>query len=163
MNETLRNMTSLYLTKGDRILLLYRQGGRVVNEVWTGSAGGHFEPYERNDPQACTLREMQEEIGLTAQDIEGLALRYITLRRIGSEIRQNYFYFAALRPEVDEHIVSNEGICRWFDIHQLGGLSMPYSARFVMDHYITTGRHTDELYVGAASEDQVVFTPLPRH
>ena len=163
MNDTLRNMTSLYLTKGDRILLLYRQGGRVVNEVWTGSAGGHFEPYELNDPQACALREMGEETGLTVQDIEGLSLRYITLRRIGSEIRQNYFYFAALKPDVDERIVSNEGICRWFDIHALSGLPMPYSARFVMDHYLNIGRYTEELYVGAASEDQVVFTPLPRH
>ncbi len=163
MNETLRNMTSLYLTKGDCILLLYRQGGRVVNEVWTGSCGGHFEPYELNKPQACALREMQEEIGLTPADINGLSLRYITLRRIGSEIRQNYFYFAALKPEVDEHIISNEGICRWFDMDKISNLPMPYSARFVMDHYLNIGRHTAELYVGAASEDQVVFTPLPQH
>ena len=39
----LRNMTSIYLTKNDRVLLLFIEGGRVVNNVWTGSAGGHFE------------------------------------------------------------------------------------------------------------------------
>lgn len=46
MDGRLRNMTSIYLFKGGKVLLLYRQGGRVVNNVWTGSAGGHF---EKND------------------------------------------------------------------------------------------------------------------
>lgn len=39
----LRNMTAIYLLQNDKILLLYRQGSRVVNNLWTGSAGGHFE------------------------------------------------------------------------------------------------------------------------
>ena len=46
MNGKLRNMTAIYLLKGDKVLLLYRQGGKVVNNVWTGSAGGHFEKEE---------------------------------------------------------------------------------------------------------------------
>ena len=36
MDGKLRNMTSIYLFKGKKVLLLYRQGGRVVNNVWTG-------------------------------------------------------------------------------------------------------------------------------
>ena len=43
MNGKLRNMTSLYILKDDKVLLLYRQGSRVVNDKWVGSAGGHFE------------------------------------------------------------------------------------------------------------------------
>lgn len=46
MAGKLRNMTAIYLFKGGKILLLFRQGGTVVNNVWTGSAGGHFEEYE---------------------------------------------------------------------------------------------------------------------
>ena len=42
MSGILRNMTAIYLLKNNKILLLYREGGRVVNNVWTGSAGGHF-------------------------------------------------------------------------------------------------------------------------
>lgn len=53
MDEKLRNMASLYITKGDEMLLLFRQGGRVVNNTWVGSAGGHFEENELNDPKAC--------------------------------------------------------------------------------------------------------------
>lgn len=45
MDGKLRNMTSIYLFKGKKVLLLYRQGGRVVNNVWTGSAGGHLEHF----------------------------------------------------------------------------------------------------------------------
>lgn len=40
MDGTLRNMASVYISKGNKMLLLYRQGSRVVNDVWAGSAGG---------------------------------------------------------------------------------------------------------------------------
>ena len=43
MTGKLRNMTSIYLLKDDKVLLLFRKDGRVVSDVWTGSAGGHFE------------------------------------------------------------------------------------------------------------------------
>ncbi len=46
MDGRLRNMASVYISKGNKMLLLYRQGGRVVNDVWVGSAGGHFEKDE---------------------------------------------------------------------------------------------------------------------
>jgi len=58
MTTTLRNMTSVYIFKDDRVLLLYRQGSKVVNNVWTGSAGGHFEDYELNDPESCPLFDL---------------------------------------------------------------------------------------------------------
>lgn len=61
MDGKLRNMTAVYLAKKDKVLMLYREGGRVVNNAWTGSAGGHFEKNEINDAKACVLREMEEE------------------------------------------------------------------------------------------------------
>lgn len=57
MNGKLRNMASLYISKGNKMLLLFRQGGRVVNNVWVGSAGGHFESFELNDARACVLKK----------------------------------------------------------------------------------------------------------
>lgn len=49
MSERLRNMTSIYITREDRMLLLYRIGSRVVAPSWCG-IGGHFEEAELNNP-----------------------------------------------------------------------------------------------------------------
>lgn len=75
MTGKLRNMTSIYLLRNDKILLLYRQGGKVISDVWTGSAGGHFEEFELNDAKTCVLREMNEELGLREDNIRNLSLR----------------------------------------------------------------------------------------
>lgn len=161
MDGKLRNMTAVYLFKGKKVLLLYRQGGRVVNNVWTGSAGGHFENYELNDAKACVLRELNEELGLQPEDIEGLTLRYITLRSTMGEIRQNYYFFAELKESVDENLSSNEGLCKWFSMEEINSIKMPFTAKYVMEHYCKIGGLTNVLYVGVASPDKVNFCSLP--
>lgn len=161
MDGKLRNMTSVYLSKGERMLLLFRQGGRVVNNVWVGSAGGHFEEFELNDARACVLRELEEELGVKESEIENLCLRYITLRRTKGEIRQNYYFFADLKEDVDERLASNEGITEWFAYSELEALKMPYTSKFVIEHYLKIGRTTNEMYVGAADGEKLVFTVVP--
>ncbi len=161
MNGKLRSMTSLYITKGNKMLLLYRQGGRVVNDVWVGSAGGHFEEPELNDARACVLRELQEELGITEKEISNLQLRYITLRRTKGEMRQNYYFFADLKDGIDEEIVSNEGISRWFPLSELTSLEMPFTAKYVIEHYLDAGRKTDIIYGGIADGEKVVFIEMP--
>ncbi len=160
MNGKLRNMTSLYLIRGEKVLLLFRQGGKVVNNVWVASAGGHFENYELNDAKACALRELQEELGISSQEIDDLSLRYITLRWTNREIRQNYYFFAELKDTVSDNLVSNEGICQWFSLQEALSLEMPISAKYVMNHFCETGRYTSEMYVGITNKDGVQFTKL---
>ncbi len=155
---TLRPMASIYLLRGDEILLLYRQGSKVVNNVWIGSAGGHMEPEEISTPEACVLRELHEELGLTADEITPPVLRYITLRMTGHEIRENYYYFAQLKTE--RELVSNEGTLRWFKPDELSGLPMAYTARYMIDHWLKTGRNTNCIYSGSADCEKVVFTEL---
>lgn len=149
MDGKLRNMTSVYLTGEKGILCLYRMGSRVADKLYIGSAGGHFEPGELNDPKKCVLREMEEELGLTEADVEDMTLRYVTLRLKNGEIRQNYYYFARLRG--DRELKSTEGILRWVPYDEMGCLEMPASARFMMDHYLREGRYTSFLY-GAVTE-----------
>ena len=160
MDGKLRNMTAVYLAKKDKVLMLYREGGRVVDHVWTGSAGGHFEKEELNDAKACVLREMEEELGLESDDIEGLTLRYVTLRYTKGEIRQNYYFFATLKDYVNDHLRSNEGICKWFSIDEITSLEMPFTAKYVVEHYYSAGRLTDKLYVGVATKECVDFLEL---
>lgn len=158
----LRNMTALYLTRGEEILLLWKPEGRAVRQVWCASAGGHFEPDELNDPAACVLRELREETGLGRASLRCFALRYVTLRMSGREIRQNYYYFAALDPDCPfaADPVSNEGTLRWFREEETRGLPMPHSARAVLDHWFREGRTNDLLYGGVAVPEGVRFTQL---
>ena len=157
----LRNMTAIYLLKGDKVLLLFRQGGRVVNDVWTGSAGGHFEEFELNNAKACVLRELNEELNLCESDIDNLSLRYVTLRRTNGEIRQNYYFFANLNENIADDLCSNEGQVKWFSMKDIGTLEMPYTAKYVMEHYCAVGRFSEHLYAGITNEKGVEFIELP--
>ena len=161
MSGKLRNMTSIYLRRGNKFLLLYRVGSRVIGNSYTGTAGGHMEESELNNPRACVLRELEEETGLTAQDVENLTFRYITLRLKNGEVRQNYYFFGELADHVDvETLTSNEGELRWFDSSEVESLNMPHSAKYMILHYIKTGQYTDCLYGGITTETSVEFTEL---
>ena len=155
----LRPMTAIYITRGEKILLLYRIGSRVVGNSYTGSAGGHMEAAEYRDPCACVLRELQEETGLTEDALDGLALRYITMRRKDGEVRQNYYYFAELKAGADVND-SNEGRLEWHDMNALDALPMPVTARHVVEHYLAVGRFDNKLYGGLTTAAGPVFAEL---
>lgn len=158
MDGKLRNMTSVYLTGERGILCLYRIGSRVANNKYIGSAGGHFEKEELNDAKACVLREMEEELGMTEADVEGLTLRYITLRLKDGEIRQNYYFFASLKE--DRELNSTEGNLHWIPYDGLEALTMPASAKFMILHYLREGRFSDILYAGITEAAGTRFVPL---
>lgn len=152
-------MTALYLLRGDQILLLYCIGSRVIGDSYTGAAGGHMEADEFRSPRDCVLRELREETGLTADALDDLRLRYVTLRRKNGELRENYYYFARLKDGVPvQH--SNEGRLEWHALSALSALPMPVTARHVIDHYVTIGRHDDKLYGGVTSGGRTVFSEL---
>lgn len=158
MDIKLRNMTSLYLSGEKGLLCLYRIGSRVADHQYIGSAGGHFEPGELNDPRKCVLREMEEELGLTEADVEGLTLRYITCRLKNGEVRQNYYFFGRLKE--DKGLVSTEGILRWVPYEEVPELEMPASAKFMILHYLKEGRYTEQLYGGITEAEGIRFVPL---
>ncbi len=158
MNPTLRNMTSVFFTRDDGLLCLYRIGSRVANNKYVGACGGHFEESEMKSPTACALREMGEELGLRESDVEDLRLRYMTVRFINGEIRQNYYFFARLKGE--RNLTSTEGNLRWCTWEELETLDMPLSARQMMDHYLKTGRFTDLRYAGITEPDGARFVEL---
>ena len=155
----LRNMTSIYLLDGDNILLLYRIGSRAISDSYIGSSGGHFENDELNDPKACVLRELKEELDLSLEDIDNLELRYITLRGKDDEIRQNYYYFAELKNK-SKKLISNEGNLKWFKLNEIHDLNMPHTALYVTRHYVASGRFNHKLYAGIADINGVKFTEL---
>lgn len=156
----LRSMTAVYLRRGETYLFLHRAGGRVAANTFIGSAGGHFEPRELDDPRACLLREMAEELAVTEDMIANLTLRYITLRAVDGEVRQNYYFFADLLREPNGGLNSNEGTLRWFSLKDALPLEMPFTAAHMLRHYAETGRFDRILYGGIATADGVTFTPM---
>ena len=155
----LRNMTAIYITRGDEMLMLYRVGSRVVEPSWCG-IGGHFEESELNDPYACVLRELEEETGIRRDMMEDIRFKYVTLRLKKGEIRQNYYYFANLKANVELSLESDEGKLRWVPLNQVMEKDMPLTAKFMLDHYLKTGRFDDSLYSGVTRETDMVFTKL---
>ena len=155
MDGKLRNMTSVYLTGDQGILCLFRIGSRVANQMYVGSAGGHFEQGELNDAKKCALREMQEELGLAEADVQDLKLRYITLRLKNGEIRQNYYFFGKLIS--DKKLNSTEGNLHWFTYEEAKDLHMPASAKHMMRHYLKVGRFDENLYAGITDENGTKF------
>lgn len=159
MDGQLRNMTSIYITRNEEMLLLYRIGSRVVAPSWCG-IGGHFEPAELNRARAAALRELEEETGLMEDDLEHLKLRYVTLRLKNGEIRQNYYFFADLKPEAEVNMNCPEGILEWVPCRAVTDRVMPYTAGFVVQHYLEHAIHDDILYAGIAGPNGVDFRPL---
>ena len=154
----LRNMTCLFLTGPEGLLCLYRIGSRVADRMYVGAAGGHFEKDELNDPRACVLREVREELGLGEEDLLRLKLRYVALRLKNGEIRQNYYYFAELAS--NRPLKSTEGILEWISYEKLPELEMPACAKLAVLHYLREGRYTDKVYGAVACREGTRFVPL---
>ncbi len=159
MEIGLRNMTGIYITQGERLLLLYRIGSRVVQPSWCG-IGGHFEEGELNDPKACVLRELYEETGLTEKDLGEITLKYITLRYVNGEIRQNYYFFAALKVKEIDLKHCDEGILEWVGMDRALEREMPFTAKGVLEHYLSKGRYDSKLYAGTTVKEGVLFHEL---
>lgn len=159
MDGKLRPMTAVYILQGEKILLLYRVGSRVVAPSFCG-VGGHFEKEELCDARACVLREMREEIGLGEEDLIGMKMRYVTLRLKNGEIRENYYFFAQLKPDVEITGCCGEGRLEWADMRTVLEKKMPHTAWHMLAHYLREGRYTDLLYGGVTTQDGVVFTPM---
>ena len=138
------------------MLLLYRIGSRVVAPSWCG-IGGHFEAPELNDARAAALRELEEEIHLTEDSLKQLQLRYVTMRLKNGEIRQNYYFFAELKDGVLVDLRCDEGICEWVPYEDVMKRKMPYTAKFVVEHYLEKGRENADLYAGIAHPGGVLF------
>lgn len=155
-----RAMTSIYLyDDNEGMLMLYRIGSRAIKNSYIGTAGGHMEPEEINNPKACVLRELKEEVGLTEDDIENVELRYICLRNKLGEVRQNYYFFAKLKNQ-NLDIKSNEGELKWCTFDEIKKLDMPHTAKYMIKHYIDVGRFNKKLYVGIGNPGKVDFTEI---
>ncbi|WP_350276166.1 NUDIX domain-containing protein [Kribbella sp. HUAS MG21] len=139
-----RHLTSVYLVRDEQVLLLYRRGSRAIADSWVG-IGGHLEPAELTDPTAAALRELHEEIGVTADQLTDLALRYVAVRDTGAEVRTTYYFTTTLLPTASRPTECAEGDLHWFSLTEDPDLDMPPTARIAFRHWLRIGRHDQQL------------------
>lgn len=62
-----------------------------------------------------------------------------------------------MKEYVNENMSSNEGVCRWFSIDEISALEMPFTAKYVIEHFCKVRYATNTLYVGVTTTDRVDF------
>lgn len=140
-----RHLTSVFLVRQGSVLLLYRRGSRVIADSWVG-VGGHVEADEFDDPTAAGLRELREEVGVTADHLDNFSLRYVAMRDTAAELRTTYYFTADLRPDSPIPTECTEGDLRWFELTMdPTTLEMPPTAEVAFRHWLTNGRHDQQL------------------
>lgn len=140
-----RHMTSVFLVRRGSVLLLYRRGSRAIDDSWVG-IGGHVEADELDNPTAAALRELHEEVGVAADHLDNLSLRYVAMRDTGAELRTTYYFTADLRPDAPIPTECTEGDLRWFELTvDPAALDMPPTAGVAFAHWLAEGRHDQQL------------------
>ena len=140
-----RHLTSVFLVRQGSVLLLYRRGSRAIADSWVG-IGGHVEADEHDNPAESALRELHEEVGVTADHLDNFSLRYVALRDTGTELRTTYYFTADLRPDAPGPTECTEGDLRWFELAMdPATLEMPPTAAVAFAHWLAEGRHDEQL------------------
>lgn len=110
--------TLVFLTQGNKVLLLK---GAPHKRLWAGKyngIGGHLEPGE--SPHASALRELREETGLTASALTLRGIIHITLPQPPGII---LFVFTGTTEDTPL-MSSDEGTPTWVDRQDLDTLAL---------------------------------------
>ena len=168
----LRNVTTAFLENQGDLLLLHRGEHRIYAPGYWNGVGGHLESFELNQPYQACLREIREETGLLAEDLQDLTLRYILLRQNSTEIVQNYIYFG--RTLTRHFVDSDEGKLHWIPWQQALNRKLSDPIRWMLEHAMDHGVHlfnqqrdlklTPDILIGTFSiQDErptLVYAPL---
>ncbi len=144
-----RLLSTAFLFNGNDLLLMRRSSrAKFLPGMWA-PVGGHIEASEFCTPQVACEREIFEETGLSAQDLCGLALRYIVHRIRQSEIRIQYCYFGSTTTR--QVGTTDEGDLHWIPLENVTTLTISATTRFTVEHYAKIGSQTNAIYIGSVS------------
>lgn len=147
----LKNYVAAFLYNDGKYLLMKRADNRKINPGYWSGVGGHIEPYEINNPLAACYREIEEETGISYNQITSLELLYIITRRSKDEIRQSYIYFG--QTTVTDVIQTDEGELFWIPYVEL--LAREYTATYaaMLEHFTKRSTCDQAVYVGVSEND----------
>jgi len=146
----LAHSAGAFLKRGNEYLLMLRAADRrFLPSTWSNIGGG-MECEEMDDPEATCLREIEEETGITAGEIQGLALRYIIVRRRGDCVNHSYVYFG--ETDAEPSIMTDEGTVHWIPEGELLDRKLSATFRAMLEHYLYTPDPA-HVMIGCAEND----------
>lgn len=146
-----RMMATAVLFNGNDMLMMKRSMKRTLSPGQWAAVGGHLEPEEINDPKAAVLREIDEETGLKANEIQDLHLQYILIRLNQQEVRQQFIYTArTTRRDVGQ---TEEGELHWIPREHVLERDIPFIFKSLLAHYFQHGP-SPHVWVGTAGFDE---------
>jgi 8-oxo-dGTP diphosphatase len=147
----LRTMATAFIFNKDKLLFMKRADHKKLMPRGWAPIGGHLEKEELNNPLKACLREIEEETGIKASDLNSIELKYITHRRRGDEIRIQYVFFAETdKKELKETI---EGQLYWIDPTEVFELHASASIKYILEHYLSVGKNMQEVLIGTMGND----------
>lgn len=146
-----KNSFTIFLVNEGRILVKCI-GNKLISPSWF-SSGGNFE----DDNLAFVRHKMFCEYNITVDDLEDPKLRYVTLRWGDGVLRQNFFYFAEAKNDLNVNFVGND---KWIPFDELLKMEMPKTVHSVLMHYLDVGRSNERVYCGVVKQKGVAISEL---
>jgi len=125
--------TLVFLTRGEWVLLLR---GAPHKRLWAGKyngIGGHLEPGE--SPNAAAQRELREEAGIAAADLELRGIVHITMPEPPGIV---LFVYTGSAEDV-RLIPSEEGTPEWVHRDDLGSLDLVEDLPMLLPQVLAPG------------------------
>ena len=145
-----KNSITVFLMNEGRVLIKCIGSKMVAPSFFLN---GSFDP----DTLSYAQEKLLTQYSITTSALEEPKLRYITLRWAGGELRQNYFYFAETRDDLNIPPIGN---VKWIPFNDFITMEMPKTVQSMWKHYLEVGRSNDRVYCGVVKEKGLAVSEL---
>ena len=131
MGTGLNVYVTVFLFRKNRVLLLERASHKgFAPGRWTG-VGGRVEPEETGNLETAVLREVDEETGIGAADVENLEMRLVLTRPERGDVTTVVFFTGQTGCET--LTPCNEGRLHWVALDRVGDLDLVENAGYALN------------------------------
>lgn len=144
------HITAAFLRNNGKVLLIKRGlHKKIAPGMWSG-IGGRLENDEMNTPFEGCLREIEEESGISRDNVHSIELQYILIGKHGDYIGQSYIYFG--ETSQTDIVQCDEGELSW--VPEDEWLNRQFSDYFtqMLEHYFAREHNDKAVYFGIADD-----------